>query len=125
MISVDTKKKELVGEFKNAGREWQPQGQPEETRVHDFLDKVLGKAIPYGVYDLADDSGWVSVVMDHDTAEFATDSILSWWKNMGCKSFQGRFGQSWPEAVRLSWRLKLFYISKLINMCSSYLCADP
>jgi len=94
MISVDTKKKELVGEFKNAGRERQPQGQSEETRVHDFLDKVLGKAIPYGVYYLADDSGWVSVVMDHDTAEFAIDSILSWWKNMGCKSFQGRFGQS-------------------------------
>lgn len=90
MISVDTKKKELVGEFKNAGREW----QPEATRVHDFLDKDVGKAIPYGVYDLADNSGWVSVVMDHDTAEFAIDSILSWWKNMGCKSFQGRFGQS-------------------------------
>ena len=87
MISVDTKKKELVGEFKNAGREWQPQGQPEETRVHDFLDKDLGKAIPYGVYDLSDNSGWVSVGMDHDTAEFAIDSILSWWKHMGSKSY--------------------------------------
>ena len=87
VISVDTKKKELVGDFKNAGREWQPQGQPEETRVHDFLDKDLGKAIPYGVYDLADNSGWVSVGMDHDTAEFAIDSILSWWKHMGCKSY--------------------------------------
>jgi hypothetical protein len=62
--------------------------------VHVFLDKDLGKAIPYGIDDLADNSGWVSVVMDHDTAEFAIDSILSWWKNMGCKSFQGRFGQS-------------------------------
>jgi hypothetical protein len=76
-----------VGGFKNAGREWQPQGQPEETRVHDSLDKDLGKAIPYGVYDLADSSGWVSVGMDHDTAEFAIDSILSWWKHMGCKSY--------------------------------------
>ena len=87
VISVDTKKKELVGDFKNAGREWQPQGQPEEARVHDFLDKNLGKAIPYGIYDLADNSGWVSVGMDHDTAEFAIDSILSWWKHMGCKSY--------------------------------------
>lgn len=93
VISVDTKKKELVGDFKNAGREWQPQGQPEQTRVHDFLDKDLGKAIPYGVYDLADNSGWVSVGIDHDTSEFAIDSILSWWKNMGCKSY--------PEAGEL------------------------
>jgi len=87
VISVDTKKKELVGDFKNAGREWQPQGQPEQARVHDFLDKDLGKAIPYGVYDLADNSGWVSVGIDHDTSEFAIDSILSWWKNMGSKSY--------------------------------------
>jgi len=76
-----------VVDFKNAGREWQPQGQPEQTRVHDFLDKDLGKAIPYGVYDLADNSGWVSVGMDHDTAEFTIDSVLSWWKHMRCKSY--------------------------------------
>ena len=87
VISVDTKKKELVGNFKNPGREWQPQGQPEKTRVHDFLDPELGKAIPYGVYDLAGNSGWVSVGIDHDTSEFAIDSILSWWKHMGWKSY--------------------------------------
>ena len=73
MISVDTKKKELVGDFKG-GREWQPKGKPEEVRVHDFPDKNLGKAIPYGVYDMTNNQGWVSVGIDHDTAHFATDS---------------------------------------------------
>jgi len=82
-ISVDTKKKELVGDFRNGGREWQPQGQPEEVRVHDFLDKKLGKAIPYGVYDLTNNQGWVSVGIDHDTAQFATAAIGRWWKKMG------------------------------------------
>jgi transposase len=72
VISVDTKKKELVGDFKNGGREWQPRGAPEEVRVHDFLDKKLGKAIPYGVYDLTHNQGWVSVGIDHATAQFAT-----------------------------------------------------
>ncbi len=67
-MSVDTKKKELVGEFKNAGQEWQPKGEPEKVNVHDFPDKKLGKAIPYGVYDLASNEGWVSVGIDHDTA---------------------------------------------------------
>ncbi len=71
VISVDAKKKELVGKFKNSGREWQPKGEPEQTNVHDFMDKTLGKAIPYGVYDVAADTGWVSVGTDHDTAEFA------------------------------------------------------
>ena len=75
MISVDTKKKELVGDFKNAGREWRPKGEPELVRVHDFKDKQLGKAIPYGIYDLAGDEGWVSVGIDHDTAQFAVNSI--------------------------------------------------
>jgi hypothetical protein len=79
VVSVDTKKKELVGEFKNAGQEWQPAGKPEEVRVHDFLDKELGKAIPYGVYDLASNEGWVSVGTDHDTACFATATIRRWW----------------------------------------------
>ena len=82
-ISVDTKKKELVGDFKNAGREWRPKGQPEEVRTHDFIDEVLGKAIPYGVYDLAANEAWVSVGNDHDTAEFAVETIRRWWLSMG------------------------------------------
>jgi len=82
-ISVDTKKKELVGEFKNGGRTWRPQGQPARVRVHDFLDRTLGKAIPYGVYDLANNQGWVSVGIDHDTAEFAANAIRRWWARMG------------------------------------------
>jgi hypothetical protein len=83
VISVDCKKKELVGDFKNAGVEWQPQGEPEEVRVHDFIDKDLGKAIPYGVYDITKNEAWVSVGCDHDTAEFATATILRWWEQMG------------------------------------------
>ena len=84
-ISVDTKKKELVGEFSNRGREWQPHGEPVEVRIHDFLDKDLGKAIPYGVYDLTENQGWVSVGIDHDTAQFATEAIRRWWRKMGLK----------------------------------------
>jgi hypothetical protein len=87
VISVDTKKKELVGNFSNGGREWQPQGQPEKTLLHDFPDPEMGKAIPYGVYDVGQNQGWVSVGIDHDTAEFAMDSILSWWQHMGCKTY--------------------------------------
>jgi hypothetical protein len=87
VVSVDTKKKELVGEFKNAGEEWQPKGQPEKVSVHDFPDKKLGKAIPYGVYDLACNEGWVSVGIDHDTAEFACASIHRWWNEMGSARF--------------------------------------
>jgi transposase len=87
VISVDTKKKELVGEFKNGGREWLPQGEPDEVRVHDFLDKNLGKAIPYGVYDITNNQGWVSVGIDHDTAEFAAGAIGRWWKKMGRKRY--------------------------------------
>jgi len=86
-ISVDTKKKELVGDFKNAGQEWRHQGQPQEVRVHDFLDKKLGKAIPYGVYDLLNNQGWVSVGIDHDTAQFAANSIGRWWREMGSRRF--------------------------------------
>jgi hypothetical protein len=82
-ISVDTKKKELVGDFKNSGREWRPQGQPEEVRVHDFPDPTLGKAIPYGVYDLGRNAGWVSVGVTHDTAAFAVATIRRWWRQMG------------------------------------------
>jgi Rhodopirellula transposase DDE domain len=87
VVSVDTKKKELVGEFKNPGEEWQPQGQPQPVNVHDFPDNKLGKAIPYGVYDLAGNEGWVSVGIDHDTAEFACASILRWWNEMGSARF--------------------------------------
>ena len=86
-ISVDTKKKELVGAFRNAGKEWRPVGEPEAVRVHDFLDPALGKAIPYGVYDLFNNQGWVSVGIDHDTAAFATNSIRRWWVQMGQRRF--------------------------------------
>jgi len=87
VISVDTKKKELVGDFKNGGREWRPEGEPEKVRVHDFQDKELGKAIPYGVYDVTNNQGWVSVGIDHDTAYFATASIRRWWQEMGTQRF--------------------------------------
>ena len=93
VISIDTKKKELVGDFKNAGREWRPKGEPELVRVHDFKDKQLGKAIPYGVYDIGADQGWVNVGIDHDTAQFAVNSIRSWWKHLG----QPRY----PNAAKL------------------------
>ena len=87
VISVDTKKKELVGNFKNPGQEWQPEGEPEEVKVHDFPDKELGKAIPYGVYDITTNEGWVSVGIDHDTARFAVGSIKRWWQQMGVCRF--------------------------------------
>jgi Rhodopirellula transposase DDE domain len=87
VISVDTKKKELVGDFKNAGQEWHPAGQPPKVRTYDFVDPELGKAIPYGIYDIANNRGWVNVGMDHDTPEFAVESIRRWWKNMGRRSF--------------------------------------
>ena len=93
VISVDTKKKELVGEFRNNGREYRPHGHPEEVRVHDFLIKELGRAVPYGVYDLAANCGWVSVGVDHDTAAFAVNSIRQWWLNLG----RARY----PDATRL------------------------
>jgi Rhodopirellula transposase DDE domain len=94
VISVDTKKKELVGDFKNAGREWRPQGQPEAVRVHDFLIKELGRAVPYGIYDLAANAGWVSVGMNHDTSAFAVQSIRRWWQDIGCKRY--------PDTKRLT-----------------------
>lgn len=83
VISVDCKKKELVGDFKNGGREWRHKGEPELVRVHDFKDQQLGKAIPYGVYDIAANQGWVNVGIDHDTAQFAVNSIRSWWQHLG------------------------------------------
>jgi hypothetical protein len=87
VISVDTKKKELLGDFKNGGREWLPAGEPERVRVHDFIDRDLGKAIPYGVYDVFRNEGWVSVGIDHDTAEFAVASIRRWWQRMGVEAY--------------------------------------
>src|SRR3990172_2904388 len=87
VISVDTKKKELVGNFKNAGREWQPQGVPELVDVHDFPSDAVGKAIPYGVYDLAANDGFVSVGVDHDTPVFAVTSIEAWWTQVGSKRY--------------------------------------
>ena len=93
VISVDTKKKELVGPFKNGGKELQPKGKPEEVRVYDFIDHTLGRVSPYGVYDLKQNDAWVSVGTDHDTAAFAVESIRRWWQNMG--------NQRYPKAKRL------------------------
>ncbi len=93
VVSVDAKKKELVGQFRNGGREWQPRGQPEEVEVYDFAKKDLGKAIPYGIYDQTTDTGWVSVGVDHDTSEFAVETLRRWWRNMG--------RQVYPRAERL------------------------
>jgi hypothetical protein len=93
VISVDTKKKELIGPFKQGGREWEPVGQPVEVNVHDFPDPELGKGIPYGVFDVTANQGWVSVGTDHDTPAFAVQSIRSWWQRMGCRRY--------PQASRL------------------------
>jgi len=83
VISVDTKKKELVGNFKNNGQEWRPKNTPENVRVHDFIDKELGRAVPYGVYDIRNNMGWVSVGNNHDTASFAVNAIRKWWSTIG------------------------------------------
>jgi hypothetical protein len=93
VISVDTKKKELVGNFKNNGREWRRKGAPELVSIHDFIDPKLSRAVPYGVYDIADNVGWVSVGTDHDTASFAVNAIRRWWRTMGKKRY--------PKAKRL------------------------
>ena len=113
-ISIDTKKKELVGDFKNGGREYRPAGSPEPVRVHDFIDPKLGRAAPYGVYDIADDKGWVSVGVDHDTAAFAVNTIRSWWMTMGRSRYPHAHtltitadgGGSNGSRVRL-WKLEL------------------
>jgi len=119
VISVDTKKKELVGNFKNNGRQWQPEGKPELVNVHDFIDPKLPRAVPYGVYDLANNLGWVSVGTDHDTASFAVHAIRRWWTTMGRKRHPGATrlmisadgGGSNGYRVRL-WKLEL---QKLAN----------
>ena len=93
VISVDTKKKENVGDFRNGGREYQPAGQPERVNVHDFMDKELGKAIPYGIYDVSANTGWVSVGTDHDTSAFAVATLRTWWDTIGKTRY--------PDAGRL------------------------
>jgi hypothetical protein len=93
VISVDTKKKELIGNYRNGGREWRPKGKPERVNGHDFKDKTKGKVIPYGVYDLTENAGWVNVGVDHDTPAFAVASIRAWWLQMGRRSY--------PEAQEL------------------------
>jgi len=113
VISVDTKKKELLGDFSNKGKEYRKKGCPVKTRTHDFPDKELGKAIPYGVYDIESNEGWVNVGINHDTAQFAVNSIRRWWQEMG----QYRF----PKASRLlitadaggsnGWRTRLWKVS--------------
>jgi transposase len=119
VISVDTKKKELIGQFKNNGKEWQKKGLPEEVKAYDFIDKKLGKAIPYGVYDIGQNNGWASVGVTHDTAEFAAETIRKWWQNMGQVAYPkadellitADGGGSNGSRVRL-WKLEL---QKLAN----------
>jgi len=130
-ISVDTKKKELIGDFKNAGREWRPRGEPEEVRVHDFLDKNLGKAIPYGVYDMINNQGWVSVGIDHDTAQFAVNSIRRWWQRMGRRRFPRATqllitadgGGSNSSRSRL-WKVSLQALADQLGLCL-HVCHFP
>ena len=116
-ISVDTKKKELIGDFKNPGREWRPRGRPEPVRVHDFLIPENGKAVPYGVYDLNRDEGWVSVGIDHDTARFAVNAIRRWWKVMGRPAYPNATsllitadagGSNGPRVRLWKWELQRF-----------------
>ncbi len=116
-ISVDTKKKELVGDFKNAGREWRATGHPEAVRVHDFLIPAQGKAVPYGVYDLARNEGWVSVGIDHDTASFAVHAIRRWWRRMGRSAYPDTTallitadagGSNGPRVRLWKWELQQF-----------------
>lgn len=123
VISVDTKKKELVGQFKNNGKEWRPEGDPEKVNVHDFVNKELGRANPYGVYDLANNAGWVSVGTDHDTASFAVSTIHRWWLAMGSPLYPDAKellitadgGGSNGSRVRL-WKLELQRLSDKLGI---------
>ena len=123
VISVDTKKKELVGDFKNSGREWRPKGQPVPVRVHDFIIPELGRANPYGIYDLQHNQGWVSVGIDHDTAAFALESIRRWWSAMGRELYPranrllitAEGGGSNGSRVRL-WKVELQKLSEEMGM---------
>jgi hypothetical protein len=131
VISVDTKKKELIGRFKNAGREWQKKGQPEEVNVHDFADKELGKVVPYGVYDLTHNQGWVSVGINHDTAEFAVATIRRWWKRMGNRLYPqvkellitADGGGSNGSRVRL-WKIEVQKLAEEFDM-TIHVCHFP
>ena len=131
-ISVDTKKKELVGDFKNGGREYRPAGSPEPVRVHDFVDPKLGRAAPYGVYDIADDKGWVSVGIDHDTAAFAVNAIRSWWISMGRERYANAHsltitadgGGSNGARVRL-WKVELQKLADETGLCIFVLHLPP
>ena len=126
VVSVDTKKKELIGPYRNGGREWRPKGQPEEVKVHDFIDREFGKAIPYGVYDLTANAGWVSVGVDQDTAEFAVETVRRWWRQMGRHTY--------PDAKRLLitadgggsnssrsrlWKFELQKLADALGLCIS------
>ncbi|CAG4905963.1 unnamed protein product [Acidithrix sp. C25] len=114
VISVDAKKKELTGVFANSGKTWRPKGEAEEVLVNDFIDPSLGRTNPYGVYDIGRNKGWVSVGIDHDTASFATESILRWWRKMGSLAYPATTkvmitadgGGSNESRIRL-WKLEL------------------
>jgi hypothetical protein len=130
VISVDTKKKELVGRFKNGGRQWRPKGRPERVNVHDFLDPQKGKAIPYGVYELGRNVGWVSVGIDHDTARFAVATIRRWWRELGRKAYPNAgtllitadSGGSNGSRLRLwKWELQRFADSSGLTVSVSHL----
>jgi hypothetical protein len=131
VVSVDTKKKELIGDFKNAGREWHPKGEPEKVRSKDFPDKALGKGIPYGVYDLRANTGWVSVGIDHDTAQFAVETLRRWWQHMGTRVYPkakellvtADAGGSNGYRPRL-WKVALQELADDIGLCIS-VCHFP
>lgn len=123
VVSVDAKKKELVGDFKNAGREWKPKGKPDQVRVHDFLIPELGRAAPYGVYDITHDQAWVSVGVDHDTASFAAQTLRRWWQSMGQELYPqakelmviGDGGGSNASRSRL-WKVELQNLANELDM---------
>lgn len=131
VISIDAKHRELLGDFKQAGREWHVAGSPDHVRVHDFKDKELGIAIPYGVYDLAQNDGWVSVGIDHNTAEFAVESIRRWWRRMGSRTYPSAnellitadAGGSNARRARL-WKLRLYELAKETGLSIS-VCHFP
>jgi hypothetical protein len=119
VISVDTKKKELVGEFRNAGRQWRSKGSPAATLVHDFPEDAIGKAVPYGIYDITANAGWVNVGTDHDTAAFAVESVRRWWKAAGQEEYpqarrllitadaggsNGYRTRAWKAHITMNWR---------------------
>ena len=131
VISVDAKKKELIGEFKNTGEEWHPKGKPIEVNAYDFVDKKLGKALPYGVYDLYMNQGWVNVRIDHDTAQFAVESIRRWWYEMGLQIYPrtkhllitADCGGSNGYRVKL-WKLELQHLADVTGL-TIHVCHFP